>query len=314
MHSFIKRLFVGAGLVASLTMTAACSLAQTGRYDPAEGRQQPNVIPATARAVPGRDIQIAAQDAGLLKELIAVRGSRVKKGQVLARLNDDQPQMSLKIADAKLQKAEKEETNDVPIRYARETEKVNASKLKKAEEINQRAPGAIPEAEVETLRLTVSQAKLQVENAEKNKFLAGFEVAVQKAEVQAANNAIEERKVKAEFDGMVEEVYLYPGQWVELGRPILRLTSLVEMVVEGDVEASAYDPQDVAGKEVTVEVTLARGRKESLPGKIVYVSNRLVSGGTQGRYHVMAKVKNRQEGGFWLLRPGMLPMMTIHVD
>jgi hypothetical protein len=61
---------------------------------------------------------------------------------------------------------------------------------------------------------------------------------------------------------------------------------------------------------VTVEVKLARGRKETVRGKITKVSSVVRLDGT---FEVRAEVPNREEHGTWLLRDGLLATMTIHL-
>ena len=83
------------------------------------------------------------------------------------------------------------------------------------------------------------------------------------------------------------------------------------MHVEGAVDQSEYDPHEIQGCEVTVEVELARGRKETVPRPDHRRSAR--SFGCDGRYIVRAEVANRQEHGNWMLRDGLPATMTIHL-
>jgi len=83
------------------------------------------------------------------------------------------------------------------------------------------------------------------------------------------------------------------------------------MLVEGALEISAFDPHEVMGCDVTVEIEMARGRKEQFTGRLVYVSSMVR---LDGRYIVRAEVANRQEYGRWLLRDGMTAKMTIRLN
>jgi hypothetical protein len=73
---------------------------------------------------------------------------------------------------------------------------------------------------------------------------------------------------------------------------------------------------------VTVVINLARGRKASVAGRIVYVSQSVLGSSdpldaseTYGaEYLVRAEVQNKQDGDFWLVRPGMQATMTIRVS
>jgi macrolide-specific efflux system membrane fusion protein len=101
-----------------------------------------------------------------------------------------------------------------------------------------------------------------------------------------------------------------PGEWVEPGNEVLRLVRLDRLRIEGFLNASDFSPSEVSNRPVRVTVELARGRKETFQGKIVFV-NPLVQAG--GVYRVWAEVVNRMENNQWLLRPGLLAEMTIDV-
>ena len=75
------------------------------------------------------------------------------------------------------------------------------------------------------------------------------------------------------------------------------------------MKSSQYDPQDVEGQEVTVLVTLARGRTKTFDGRIIYVD----STETQTGFDVWASIPNQPEKGRPVLRDGMRGDMTIHV-
>ena len=84
--------------------------------------------------------------------------------------------------------------------------------------------------------------------------------------------AIERRTVKAPFDGVVEEIKRKQDEWVQPGDTILTLLRLDTMHVEGAIEQSQYDPHEIQGCDVSVEVDLPAARKATVRGRIVKVS------------------------------------------
>ena len=68
---------------------------------------------------------------------------------------------------------------------------------------------------------------------------------------------------------------------------------------------------EVMGKPVTVEVTKSRGKKASVAGRIVHVAQMLEHGGI---YTVRAEVANELVNDSWLLQPGGVARMTIHLE
>jgi multidrug resistance efflux pump len=149
-----------------------------------------------------------------------------------------------------------------------------------------------------------------IDKARHEQKLSQYDAYTKNAELEITKLAIQRRVITAPFDGMVEKKYRKQDEWVAPGDPILYLFRLDTVNVEGAVEQSKYDPHELLGCDVTVEVQLARGRKETVRGKITKVSSvvRL-----DGKFEVRAEVPNRQEHGTWLLRDGLLATMTIHL-
>jgi hypothetical protein len=69
---------------------------------------------------------------------------------------------------------------------------------------------------------------------------------------------------------------------------------------------------------VTVQVNLARDRKATVTGHIVFVSGMVLESPNAGsygsEYQIRAEVQNRRDGQFWTVRPGMPAWLTIHVS
>ena len=101
------------------------------------------------------------------------------------------------------------------------------------------------------------------------------------------------------------------GEWMQPGDPLALVVRTDKLRVEGYVDASQWDPERVRDRPVTVTVSLARDRKETFRGRIIFVSPRVESGGD---YRVWAEVANRRESDSetWILRPGQTATMQIH--
>jgi multidrug resistance efflux pump len=148
------------------------------------------------------------------------------------------------------------------------------------------------------------------EKARKEQEIAKYEAHMKKAELELAELAIQRRNIVAPFDGVVEEMSRKQDEWVNPGDSILRLFRMDLMQVEGAVDQTKYDPHELQGCKVTVEVQMARGRKEIVEGQITKVSS-VIRG--DGFYNVRAEVANKQEHGGWMLRDGLPATMTIHL-
>ncbi len=259
---------------------------------------------------PDDDVKLSAEEAGRLVKLSVDEGSHVHAGDEIANVDDRQPQVQVEAAKYAYSAALKRYKDDIQIRYAKAAAEVAKAEYEKILESNSRTPGSVTEVEKDRAQLEWKKDVLSIEKSEHDQQLAMFEALGKQAEWKAAELAVERRNILAPFDGQVVTLYRHQDEWVNPGDPILRLMRLDTMVVEGFVDQTKYDPHEIQGCEVTVEVTLARGRKEQFPGRITYVSSLVMA---NGAYLVRAEVANRQEFGHWMLRDGLAATMAIHL-
>jgi multidrug resistance efflux pump len=132
---------------------------------------------------------------------------------------------------------------------------------------------------------------------------------VKKAELAAAEIALDRRTIQAPFDGEVQQLIMHQAEWVNPGDAILRLVQFDVLQVDGYVNARDYDPIDVQGRPVTVRVQLARGKELSIAGHVIYVNQTVLD----DEYLVRAEIQNQRNGEYWVIRPGLAATMTIHV-
>jgi multidrug efflux pump subunit AcrA (membrane-fusion protein) len=256
------------------------------------------------------DVKLPAEESGVIMHFAVEEGALIKKDQILGQIDDKIPRKQREAAYYTLQSAIKRGKDDIEKRFAEAQEKVSQADYEKMVEANEQAAKAITDVDIRRARLDWRRAELAIEKAVHDQDLARLEAHAKKAELDAADIAIQRRVIAAPFDGVVEKKYRKQGEWVGPGDPILYLFRLDTMEVEAAVEQSQYDPHELQGCNVTVEVKLARGRKETVRGKITMVSSvvRL-----DGLFEVRAEVPNRQEHGTWLLRDGHEATMTIHL-
>lgn len=256
------------------------------------------------------EVQVPAQEPGVLVKVDVREGDAVQAGQLLAQIDDIQARMQQRVAQFELQVAREEAESDINIRYAKATEAVARQEWFQAVEANKKVAGAVPEAEVRRLVLKQNEAALSIEQAEMRRRIAVLEARVSEARVEAAEVNIERRRITAPLDALVLRVQHHEGEWVQPGVPVFHLIKLDRLWVEGSLKAQQYTPAEVHGHPVTVKVTLARGREETFPGKVVFAKPVIDADDT---FLLRAEIANRQENGFWLLSPGMPAEMTIQI-
>jgi membrane fusion protein (multidrug efflux system) len=255
------------------------------------------------------EVQVPAQEGGVLTEVAVKEGDAIRQGQQIGQIDDVEPRMQRQVAEVELKVAQEEAQNDINVRYSKASADVSKAEYDQAIEANRRLPGTVPQAEVRRLQLKWREAVLSIEQAEMRQRVAALEAQVAKAKVDASNVGIERRKIIAPVDALVLKLYHHAGEWVKPGDPVVHIIQLNRLWVEGFVKAQEVSPSEINGRPVSVDVLLARGRKATFTGQVVFVKP-VIEGGT---YQIRAEVENRQENGFWLLTPGMPAVMTINI-
>jgi multidrug resistance efflux pump len=256
------------------------------------------------------DVDVPAQDAGVLASLEVVEGTEVEKGYPLGGIDDTEPQMQRRIAEYQREAAAKEASNDVSVRYAVSAARVAKATVSEREAANAKVPGTVTQEEMRRLILDHERSVLSIEQAQFELALAKITAQSKAAEVEAADKKLARHQIRAPISGQVVALLKHAGEWVSPGDTILRIVNLETLRIDAFLNAAEYDPGEVDRRPVTVDVELARGRSVQLSGRVVYVNPLVGVGG----YPVWAEVVNRKENGQWLLRPGLIASMTIHVN
>lgn len=257
------------------------------------------------------EAKVPAREAGVLMELAVREGDVVRKNDVIAKIDDDQPQMEKRKAQAEYDQALAKAQSDVDVQYSEAAEKVAEAEYKKALESHTKVPGSVTEVERDRLALNEKKSELQIDQARLEQRLAALAAQSKEVEVLAAENSIGRRLIKSPLDGVVVQVFPHQGEWMQPGDPLARVVRVDKLRIEGYVDSSRFGPDRVRDRPVTVEVMLADDRKETFKGRIMVTSPMVESGGD---FRVVAEVENRQDPNSqqWLLQPGQTARMTIH--
>ncbi|MBL9080874.1 MAG: HlyD family efflux transporter periplasmic adaptor subunit [Planctomycetales bacterium] len=251
---------------------------------------------------------LAAQEDGLLQELAAQEGTSVAARDVVAKFDDRQADVQLKIAKAQLAVAEQKCANDVDVRLAEAEAAVKKFEHDNALAANARVADVVGQVEIKRLLLGFREAELKAEKARRDLDVLAGERQVRDLETDAAQLGLDKRTVRSPIDGVVVQRFVDQGEWLKTGEPICRIVRLDTLWVEGLLEAAVYRTDQVEGRAVDVEVALAGKRREQLRGDIVFVDPQIDG---NGRFRVRAKVANRRQGGHWVLLPGHLAEMIV---
>jgi multidrug resistance efflux pump len=257
-----------------------------------------------------QEIKLPGKEAGVLTHLSVQEGEQVRAGQVIGQIDPKEAELQKKSAEAAYRSAYEKWLDDIEHRYAKAQAAVAKATYELNLESNRLSKGAVTQVELNEKKLELDRAELGIEKALHDKKLANLDAMTKRAELEAAELGLHRRVVTAPFDGIVEEIKRHQEEWVQPGDAILTLLRMDTMHVEGAIEQNKYDPHEVQGCDVNVEVELARGRKATFRGRIIRVSS---SVGGDDVYNVRAEIANQLEQGNWLLRDGMRAVMTIQL-
>jgi multidrug efflux pump subunit AcrA (membrane-fusion protein) len=271
-------------------------------------------IPTAAAHLPDclvyliEDIQVPAQEAGPLVKINVKDGDVVEQGQLLALLDDSQPKLQKMAAELERDAAIAKASDDIDVRFAQATLAYSTAELNRVLAIERKGAGSITVQEVEKSKLARQRDELQIEKSRLDAKVARMTADKHQAEVQAADLSVSRRQILSPISGEVATVYHEQAEWVNAGEPVIQVVRMDRLRVEGFVAATELNVAEIAGKEVIVEVELARGQRQRFAGRITFISQLVTAG---GKYRVRAEVENRLAGDEWLLRPGAAAAMTI---
>lgn len=298
MHSFVGTFIAATALLALPNASSA-----------GESRVGPRIEHALVSMI--NDVEVPAQQAGVLVAIDVTEGDQVKTGQLMAQIDDTDPQMQKHAANIRLEAAQTRANDDTPVLYAISARKVAQSRLDASNKSNQEVPGSVPLTEINTLELETERFRLSIEKSRMERKVAQMDAEVHQAEVQIADDSIRRHRIDAPVDGIVVTTFRQNGEWVNPGDPVLRVVRIDRLRVEGFVSARNFDRREIRKRPVQVEIELARGRKVQFPGKVVFVSPVVQAG---NKYRVRAEVDNKMENGDWVMGPGMRATMTVHTE
>lgn len=296
--------------VAATPAPPVAASAQSSLPSPTMG---PNGLPLLPRCVVKiiDEVNVSVQEAGLITALEVREGMTLESGAVVGHVDDGQARMDKLIAEAAYHAAERKAQNDVEILHAEDASKVAEYEYRASLMANEKSPNAVAQVKLNELALAYQKANRQIELAKHNRELSRLEAEAKRVEVEAADDQIRRRRITAPMSGQITEVPVHVGQWVKPGDVVFRLVRLDRLSVDGILSAADYAPSDVLNRPVTIETTLARGRRMQFAGKVTFVHPEIDH---RGKFRIKAEITNVAENGQFLLFPGAEVDMTLRLD
>ncbi|HEX4710191.1 HlyD family secretion protein [Phenylobacterium sp.] len=243
-----------AGGGAFMSSQAKAKKAQEAKAAAASAPKSPFVAVANGKAdVEGGVIQVAARTSGVIKEVLVQEGDDVVKGQVLSRLEDEQPRLQADSAAADMRQAQAQ----IPVLEVQlSTAKRELTRLQSLVATNFVAGQKIDQAQ-DAVRQ--AQASIEAQQAA---------IGASKAKYNQARYNQELTIIRAPADGRIVRRYANPGA----GASTLNVSNMFDLepkadrIVRAEISESAL-PFVVIGQ--TVQLSPESDPSKVVPGKVL---------------------------------------------
>lgn len=263
------------------------------------------LVTATGTLEPVKEVQIGTEISGTVQEVLVDENDRVRKGQVLARLNIEKLEAEHSQVLSGLTSAE------ASLVEASATVKEASENLARLEELHRLSKGMTPSRqELETARASVSRAV-----ARENSARASIKEA--KARLSVAEINLRKAAVRSPIDGIVLLREIEPGQTVAASLSTPRLFVIAENLTQLFLKV-AVDEADIGrirpGQNATFTVDAFPGK--TFPARITHVryspeaSQSTATKVAVVTYQTTLRVNNSD----LLLRPGMTATAEVIVE
>lgn len=173
--------------------------------------EMPKVLRLTGTLRGAKQTDLAANVAGRVQATLVERGSQVKRGSVLARV--DVSQAALTLAEARVQ-----------VETFEAQQQISQSECERYELL--RAKGAVTDLEYDRVTAKCKMAPLEIEAAKARQTLA-------------AKN-VKDGVIRAPFDGVIIERYVEVGEYVQSSSPVVALAQVDALRLEFSLPEANY--------------------------------------------------------------------------
>jgi len=215
-----------------------------------------SVVSTNGKVEPLQSFEAHAPVGTTVKKLLVKEGDHVKKGQLLAQLDDAEASSQAARALSQVRTAQAEtsavqsggnreevltlESQLVKARTGRDTAQRNLEALRRLQQNGAASPGEVKQAEDQ---LAAAEADLKlVERKQKDRYSPPeiARVEAQKTEAQsayaAAGNILQQLNIRAPFDGVVYSLPVHQGSYVSPGDLVLQEADLSKVLVRAYVD------------------------------------------------------------------------------
>ena len=316
--------------VAAVLIAGGCTKAEKEKEPevsvqttPAEKKDISQFVSVEAVIFPVQQAIVAPKITSTIKQLLVQRGSRVKKGQLLAVLENADLSAAAEASRGDFEQAEAAYAITVGASLPQQIQKaeLDAASAKSAFEAQEKIynsrkdlfqQGAIPRRDLDAAEVALVAARSQNEQAQKQ--LAdlqrlGKQEALKSAQGQklsfqgkyhGAAAQLSYSEIRSPINGVVTDRPLYVGDLATANQPLLTVMDISKLIAKGHLPQSEAATLK-AGNPAELKVP---GMDEPIEGKVTLVSPALDPGSTTVEVWVEAKKPN----------PALRPGITVEVE
>jgi HlyD family secretion protein len=215
-----------------------------------------SIVSTNGKVEPLQSFESHAPVGTTVKKLLVKEGQHVKKGQLLAQLDDAEASSQAARALAQVRAAQAEisavqsggnreevltlESQMVKTRTQRDTAQRNLEALQRLQQNGAASPGEVKQAQDQVATAEADLKLLQQKQGDRYSAPEVARVDAQKAEAQsayaAAENILRQLNIRAPFDGIVYSLPVHQGSYVNPGDLVLQEADLSKVLVRAFVD------------------------------------------------------------------------------
>lgn len=224
--------------------------------------------------------QLAAQEPGFVLEVAVQEGDRVRKGDLIARLDPERLKLDLAEIEASVLAAEAKVTEEEALASQAERDRDRVRELLAKES------GSAPELDRAESLAAAENARLRQARAQ---------LGIEQARQRLIEKRLRDLEIRAPFDGRVTEKHTEVGQWLQAGGEVVELVALDPVEIRVDVP-ERFVSRAMEAEHVSVMLP-ALGRE--VEARVIGVIPR---GDMRSRLFPLRLLADNPEG---LIQPGM---------
>jgi multidrug resistance efflux pump len=258
-------------------------------------------------------VSVPAQQDGLIAELFVRRGHSVTAQQIISELDKTDINLKRSVAESELTHLKAKAENDGPVEVA-------DTAVRRAEKEDQLLSELGKNAvylELFRTRNNFEKATAELRSAKSQLMQDTLQVDVKKNQLKQLEYDLKRNTVRSPYDGVVNELLKHQGEWVRQGDPIVKITRMDKLLVEGFLDSTRVSPNSVIGATAKVSIQAMNGHRTEFDGLVIeHPAPKLE---LDGKFPVWVEIENRQAEDRnsrlqWLIRPGMNGIMTVSID